>query len=184
MSIIIDMKVFVGILFAVGSLAILAFGFIGLGGTDSSSGEFLRLHIRANSNSAQDQAVKYKVKQAIIDDFTPIFSTVTTRDQAFEVLSSNLRRFESIANTILATNGFDYTTTASLRSEHFPERSYNGFNLPAGMYEALIIELGQAQGNNWWCVIYPPLCFLDNNIGGERGVIYRSRLQEIIRRFF
>lgn len=176
------MKIAIGLLFVVGIAVVVVLGLPG-GGTPSNS-EFLRLHIRANSNSHYDQEVKHLVRQAVIDEFTPIFSTVTNRNDAMRVLSSNLNRIERIATEILRENGFDYDARAALRNEHFPTRSYNGFNLAAGYYDALIIELGQANGDNWWCVVYPPLCFLQNNIGGERGVIYRSRLQEIINRFF
>jgi len=176
------MKIAVAVFFIVGTIAIIAFG-LPMGGGDNTNTEFLRLHIRANSNSECDQAIKHVIRGEVINEFTPIFSIVQTRTQAMTVLSDNLARFESIANQVLLQNGFTYTARASLRNEHFPTRSYNGFVLTEGFYDALIINLGTGAGNNWWCVIYPPLCFLDNNIGGERGVVYRSRLQEIIRRF-
>ncbi|MCL2756390.1 MAG: stage II sporulation protein R [Firmicutes bacterium] len=175
------MKIAISIFFIIGIIAIVAFG-LPLGGGDNTNTEFLRLHIRANSNSQEDQAIKHVIRQEVIDAFTPIFSTVTSRDQAMTVLGTSLSTFEDVANRVLSDNGFDYRARASLRNEHFPTRSYNGFVLTEGFYDALIIELGSGSGDNWWCVIYPPLCFLNNNIGGERGVVYRSRLQEIIRR--
>ncbi|MCL2570033.1 MAG: stage II sporulation protein R [Firmicutes bacterium] len=179
------MKIVIGLLFALGLIAIVAFGIpMGMAGNVNASNEFLRLHIRANSNSVQDQAVKYDVKRAVIDEFTPVFAFVTSREQAMNVLRDNLGRFENVSNRVLRDAGFDYTARASLRQEYFPTRNYHGFTVPAGMYDALILELGAAQGDNWWCVVYPPLCFIDNNIGGDRGVVYRSRIQEIIRRFF
>ena len=176
-------KIAIGLVFVVGTILIIAFG-LPLGGTGNSETEFLRLHIRANSNSHEDQSVKYLIKQEIIDSFAPIFSTVNSRVQAMHALNTNISKIENISNQILESRGFAYRTRAAIRSEHFPTRNYHGLTLPAGYYDALIIELGSGQGQNWWCVVYPPLCFLDNNIGGERGVIYRSRLQEIIRRFF
>ncbi|MCL2586990.1 MAG: stage II sporulation protein R [Firmicutes bacterium] len=179
------MKVIVGGLFVVGAVAILAIGgLFGMGATGNTKSEFLRLHIRANSNSADDQAVKYLIRNAIIDDLTPMFSLVTTREQAMHTLGDNIPRIKRISNEVLAREGFDYQARAALRSEYFPIRNYGNLTLPNGIYDALIIELGAGEGNNWWSVVYPPLCFLDNNIGGERGVIYRSRLQEIISRFF
>ena len=179
------MKIAIGGLFAIGAVAILVFGgLFNLGTSSNTKSEFLRLHIRANSNSSYDQAVKYKVKQAIINEFTPIFSLVTTREQAMQALGDNIPKIKRISNEILARQGFTYRTQAHLRSEYFPMRNYGQLTLPSGYYDALIIKLGAGQGDNWWCVVYPPLCFLNNNIGGERGVIYRSRLQEIISRFF
>jgi len=176
-------KIAIGLAFVIGTILIIAFG-LPSSGRGNSSTEFLRLHIRANSNSHADQSVKFLVKQQVIDSFTPIFSQVTSRAQAMNVLAQNIAKIENISNQILQEGGFNYGTRAVLRSEHFPTRNYHGLTLPAGYYDALIIELGSGAGENWWCVVYPPLCFLDNNIGGERGVIYRSRLQEIIRRFF
>jgi len=176
------MKIAIAAFFIIGTIALVAFG-LPMGGGDNTNSEFLRLHIRANSNSQEDQAIKHVIRQEVINEFTPIFSTVQSRGAAMNVLSNNLSRFEEVANNVLRSNGFNYTARASLRNEHFPTRSYNGFTLSEGFYDALIIELGAGVGDNWWCVVYPPLCFLNNNIGGERGVVYRSRLQEIIRRF-
>jgi len=176
------MKVFIAILFAVGAIAVVGLGLSTSSGPVNNS-NFLRLHIRANSNHYVDQRVKHDIRDRIVDGFAPIFAFVTNRDQAMNVLRNNISKFNDIANDVLSEQGFTYTARTALRSEHFPTRSYAGFSLPAGKYDALIIELGNAEGDNWWCVVYPPLCFLNNNIGGERGVIYRSRLQEIVRRF-
>jgi len=176
-------KFIVGCVFVFVAAAVVIFG-LPSGGRGNSASEFLRLHIRANSNSHEDQAVKYLVKQEIIDSFAPIFSQVASRGQAMAVLSSNIARIQDISNAVLREAGFRYSTRAVLRSEHFPTRNYHDLTLPAGYYDALIVELGAGLGDNWWCVVYPPLCFLNNNIGGERGVVYRSRLQEIINRFF
>jgi len=177
------MKQFIAGIFIIVGIAIVVLG-LDLGGSSrTNESDFLRLHIRANSNSFQDQQVKYLVKQEIVNELTPIFSNIHGRDQAMHSLKSNLGRIEAVASRVLVQNGFDYGVRVGMRSEFFPTRAYSrGVTLPQGVYDALIIELGSGQGDNWWCVIYPPLCFLDNNIGGERGVVYRSRLQEIIRR--
>ena len=161
------------------------FAFAGIGLTSakaSNEKDFLRLHIRANSNSTADQDVKYLVKQEIVNELTPIFVDVTTKKQAMEKLNDNLARIEDVANGVLHANGFTYTARAAIKSEHFPTRAYNDVVLPDGLYDALIMELGTGSGDNWWCVVYPPLCFLENNIGGETGVKYRSKLQELIKK--
>jgi len=177
------MKKGIGVFFAVVAVLIVVMG-MGFEEQGSQEVDFLRLHIRANSNSVEDQAVKYAVKQAVIDDMTPLFVDVTTRNQAMQRISGNLTRIQVIVNRVLREHGFEYGSRLSVENSHFPTRSYRGNVVPAGYYDALFIDLGAGAGDNWWCVIYPPLCFLDNNIGGERGVVYRSRLQEIIRRFF
>lgn len=174
------MKVFAAIVLALGAVAIVAFGLPG----QSQEREFLRFHIRAHTNNEQDQAVKYKVKQRVINEFTPLFAEITSIEDAMSTMQNNLRHIENISNQILAENGKTYIASASLRWEHFPTRNYRDVTLPEGFYNALIINLGDADGDNWWCVIYPPLCFLRNDIGGDRGVVYRSRLNEIINRFF
>jgi stage II sporulation protein R len=165
-------------------VAILAVGLPVRANMGHDPGNFLRLHIRANSNSSADQEIKHAVRRNIIDELTPTFAFVTSKSQAMQTLAQRLPYIEESTNKLLNTSGFNYSSKIHLRQEHFPARNYNGHNLAQGIYDALIIELGDATGDNWWCVVYPPLCFLDNNIEGERGVIYRSRIQEIIKRFF
>jgi len=178
------MKKFVALLFCVIGIAVVVLGLpsgLEQGGTEA---DFLRLHIRANSNLAADQDVKYEVRQEIVNELTPIFSNVTSKRTAMETLNANLSRIEAAANRVLAAAGFNYTARAGLRTEYFPTRSYNEYSLPEGVYDALVVSLGTGEGDNWWCVVYPPLCFLENNIGGDSGVKYRSKLQEIIKRYF
>ena len=176
------MKKGIACLFAVVAVGIV---FLGLP-VQGSAGEvdFLRLHIRANSNSAADQEVKYMVKKEVVRELTPLLANVTGRQDAMIRLRGNMRVIENMANRVLQANGFEYTSRVGMRSEFFPTRVYGNISVPAGVYDALIIELGAGAGDNWWCVVYPPLCFIDNNIGGNQGVIYRSRLLDIIRRYF
>jgi len=180
------MKQIIAAFFVIGTIGVLALAGMGLAKPQSAGAEsdFLRLHIRANSNSTADQDVKYLVKQQIVNELTPVFAEVTTRADAMEKLGEHLGYIEYIANEVLAGQGFSYKARAALKSEHFPTRVYSDIILPQGLYDALIIELGAGAGDNWWCVVYPPLCFLENNIGGDTGVKYRSKLQEIIKRYF
>ena len=176
------MKKIVALLFCVVGIAIVVLGLPQK--VSSSETDFLRLHIRANSNSTADQDIKFEVRQEIVNELTPIFVNVTSKRAAMEALDSNLGRIEAAANRVLSAAGFAYTARAALRTELFPTRSYNEYSLPEGVYDALIINLGTGEGDNWFCVVYPPLCFLENNIGGEVGVKYKSKLQEIIKRYF
>ena len=144
--------------------------------------DYLRIHIRANSNEIADQQIKLKVKDEVVKYLTPVLADCETKQKAFSSISKNLKNIECIANNVLAHNNYSYTAKASLSRENFPTRSYDGFTLSEGVYDALIISLGSAEGNNWWCVVYPPLCFVGGeNTGGDMK--YVSKLKEIIESF-
>ena len=84
---------------------------------------------------------------------------------------------------MLAQNGFAYTSDAQLKKEIFPTRSYDGIVFEQGEYDALVVNLGSGKGDNWWCVVYPPLCFVGGELTGG-GVVYKSKLEEIVKEFF
>ena len=141
---------------------------------------YLRVHIRANSNGAADQAVKYEVRDAVVEALAPVVASCEGKEEAISALSEKLNDIERVAERTLAENGFFYGARADIRREEFPTRVYDGVTLPAGVYDALILELGAGEGDNWWCVVYPPLCFT----GGQVDIVYRSKIAEIVRRFF
>ena len=147
-------------------------------GTANSA--YLRVHIRADSNEASAQAVKYKVRDAVVEYLTPTVAECKTKDAAMQKIGEKLREIEKVADGVLHANGFSYSAKASLRKEEFPTRVYEDLTLEAGVYDALILELGSGKGDNWWCVVYPPLCFT----GGNGNIIYKSKIAEIIRKFF
>ena len=142
--------------------------------------EYLRIHVRAQSNSIQDQEIKYKVKDQVVEYLTPHIASVKTKSQAKKMLKDNLLEIERVANAVLKDGGFTYTCKAKLVTEEFPTRVYDGFTLEQGIYDALILELGSAKGDNWWCVVYPPLCFTAE---AEKSVVYKSKIMEIIENF-
>lgn len=146
------------------------------------SSQCIRIHVRANSNSAVDQAVKYAVKDEIVNYLTPYVSSATTFDEAKCTVEGRLNEVESVANAVLTENGFNYKVKARLTREQFPARSYDGYTLEEGVYDALIIELGEGVGDNWWCVLFPPLCFSPN--GSADTVEYRSKLKELCEAIF
>lgn len=121
-------------------------------------GELLRLHIRANSNSSIDQAVKLKVRDAV-NEFIENNIHKSTFDEAYNDIGANLGVISSIATKVLLKSGFSYGARARLANEYFPSRMYKDVTVPEGYYDALIIELGDGKGDNWWCVVYPPLCY-------------------------
>ena len=143
--------------------------------------EYLRIHIRANSNAEIDQLVKYKIKDEIVVTITPYIADCNNFEEVKLVLKENLTLIDSIANSVLVKNGFNYTAKSKLCNEEFPTRTYNGYTLESGFYDALIVELGLAQGDNWWCVVYPPLCF--TNACNGSNVVYKSMILELIRNF-
>ena len=145
-----------------------------------TNADFLRIHIRADSNDSADQNVKYEVKNAVVDFLTPYLANATTKKQAMSVVKAHLTDIEQVCDKVLAQNGFTYKSRAKLTTEEFPDRAYGDVTLAAGVYDALIIELGSGSGNNWWCVVYPPLCFVGGESNGTNQIIYKSKLMEII----
>lgn len=118
----------------------------------------IRLHILADDNSDAAQSVKLLVRDAILNECGYLFSDDGDVISASQTVEENLPRMEAIANRVLAENGFDYSATAEWGYEEYPTRVYDSFTLPAGTYRSLRINLGSADGNNWWCVLFPPLC--------------------------
>lgn len=141
---------------------------------------YLRLHIRANSNDVIDQNVKYKVKDQIVEYLTPLFLNCTSKSMAEQILKNNLNNIEMVADKVLSQNNFSYKSNAKLNNEYFPTRAYDDLVLENGYYDALIIELGSGKGDNWWCVVYPPLCFADCT----QKIEYKSKFLEIINKIF
>ncbi len=142
--------------------------------------EYLRIHIRANSNLDCDQEVKLLVKDVIVNYLTPYVARIDTTEEAYYLIENKLLDLERLANATLKENGFNYTSKAKLASEKFPTRTYKDLTLKTGYYDALILELGEAEGDNWWCVIYPPLCFTGEGVNYQ----YKSKILEIIKRFY
>lgn len=141
--------------------------------------EYLRIHIRADSNLEKDQSVKYLVKDAVVELLTPYLAECDTREKAEKTLTKVLPEIERAANAVLERNGFSYKAKARINTEEFPTRVYGGLTLERGFYKALIVNLGSGKGDNWWCVVYPPLCFLND----ESDVSYKSKIVEAIEAF-
>ena len=118
----------------------------------------LRLHILAASDGEEDQALKLRVRDAILAEFSDRLSGASGIGEAKEVTESLLAEIESRAEAVVAESGFSYTVTASLSEEWYDTREYGDFTLPRGIYSSLIIRIGEGQGRNWWCVMYPPMC--------------------------
>ena len=141
--------------------------------------EYLRIHIRADSDEVEAQAVKYKVKDAVVEFLAPYIVQCDTKEKAEEMLASKLDGITKVADKVLYEQGFGYKSRAKIATENFPTRNYGDFTLIQGYYDALIIELGSGKGDNWWCVVYPPLCFTGSGV----NYVYKSKILEIIKNF-
>lgn len=135
---------------------------------------YIRLHIRADSNDTEAQKVKLAVRDEIVGYLSAKSNDVSSRDEMLAFLQSELPNIEKRADTVLRQNGFDYSCNATIRREDFPEKTYGDLTLPEGNYLALILELGSGNGQNWWCVAYPPLCFVASEDAEGDTVEYRS----------
>ena len=148
--------------------------------TAQAENDYLRIHVRANSNDAVDQDIKYKVKDEVVKFITPYAAQCVDKETAKKVIGGILKDIEKVCDRVLKEHGFTYTSRASVREEQFPTRVYGDLTLEHGVYDALIIELGEGVGDNWWCVIYPPLCFTSPTT----DIKYRSLIYDIIQNFF
>ena len=118
----------------------------------------LRLHVVGASNSAEDQAVKLQVRDAVRGSLEEGLRDMTDPQEAWDYVSRMLPQVEAAANRALAAAGFSETVQVSLTEEAFPTREYDTFSLPAGVYKALRVVIGEGEGKNWWCVVFPQLC--------------------------
>ena len=160
-------------------IIILSGAAVGFKPQENAHAEYLRIHIRADSNETAAQSVKYRVKDAVVAFLTPYIAECDTKSKAEKMLTEKLSEIEKVADKVLYEQGFDYKSRAKINTEEFPTRNYGDFTLERGYYDALIIELGSGKGDNWWCVVYPPLCFT----GSGTNYVYKSKILEIIERF-
>lgn len=118
----------------------------------------VRLHILAHSDSAEDQALKLKVRDAVLDACADWQETAATPEEALLLAQERLPQLQAVAQQTVASEGYDYPVTAQVCRMYFTTRQYDTVTLPAGMYDAVRLSIGAGEGQNWWCVMYPPLC--------------------------
>lgn len=145
--------------------------------------DYLRLHIRANSNMVVDQNVKYQVKACVVEFLAPLFCNVKSKSEAIKIVENCCDDIKYKCDNVLKQNGFNYVCNVKINNEYFPTRTYQNTTLESGYYDAVIIELGEAQGDNWWCVMYPPLCFV-NNFENNMQIKYKSKVWEWLNSIF
>lgn len=130
------------------------------------SSSVFRLHVIANSDSKEDQDLKYIVRDNILEYMNTLLSDdISSKENVKEIISENLNNFKNIAQETVYENGYDYDVNVAIGNFAFPTKDYGDISLPAGYYDALRISIGNAEGKNWWCVMFPPLCFVDVTSG-------------------
>ena len=132
--------------------------------TDIAESVF-RLHILANSDSQEGQELKIKVRNALLEYMNSLCSECTSKEEAITLVELNQEKFREIALNTIQQNGYNYDVKINIGNFQFPTKNYGDISLPAGFYDALRVEIGEAKGQNWWCVMFPPLCFVDISSG-------------------
>ena len=118
----------------------------------------VRLHVLANSDSDEDQALKLKVRDAVLAYVSPRVIDSATREEAMEILESELDAINEVAEGVVSAEGYGYSVEVTLTLEDYPTRNYEAMSFPSGQYVSLRVMIGEAEGKNWWCVLFPPLC--------------------------
>lgn len=132
--------------------------------TDIADSVF-RLHVIANSDSAEDQNLKYIVRDKVIEYMSSISQNASSKEDVIEIAKANLDNIQAIASQTIRENGYTYSVNVEVGNFSFPSKRYGNITLPPGYYDALRIKIGEAEGQNWWCVMFPPLCFVDVTSG-------------------
>ena len=144
--------------------------------------DYIRIHVRANSDSAKDQSVKLAVRDSIVQYISPLAIGIKSKEEMWQLLNNKKDEIRQRAEDTLVSCGYDYGCRVHLGREAFPTRSYGELTLEAGEYDAVIVELGTGEGKNWWCVAYPPLCFIASEETGKEEVEYRSWIAELFQK--
>lgn len=143
---------------------ICAFSYVSAVSTDIQDSVF-RLHVIANSDSAEDQNLKYIVRDKVLEYINSISGNETSKEDVINLAKSNINEIQKIAENTINENGYNYSVKLNIGNFAFPTKTYGDISFPAGFYDALKIEIGEAKGQNWWCVMFPPLCFVDVTSG-------------------
>lgn len=125
------------------------------------SKQIIRLHVLANSDSPEDQALKLKVKDCVVEEMQRKLKNVTSLADAKSTIVENIPVIEHLATEVIQKEGYSYSVTGTMENAYFPEKTYGDMTFPAGTYQALRLKIGSAEGRNWWCVLFPSLCFVD-----------------------
>ncbi len=143
------------------------------------SGEILRFHVIANSDRKEDQVLKLKVKDAVVEEMKELLLGADDLEESIQRVNKDKENLEKTAQEVIRQNGYTYPVDAALTTCYFPAKSYGDATFPPGNYQALRIRIGKAEGRNWWCVLYPNLCFIDS-IHGVLQEEQKEKLQDVL----
>ena len=127
-------------------------------GEEKIYGSVVRLHVLANSDSEEDQTLKLKVRDGVLSYVSPLVADCGSREEAIEILEREAESIRTVAADVIAREGYSYSADVTLTVEDYPTRNYESMSFPSGAYVSLRVMIGEAQGQNWWCVLFPPLC--------------------------
>lgn len=145
------------------------------------SNKIIRFHVLANSDSIEDQSLKLKVKDEIIKYMMPKLDKSNSIDESRKILKENDKEIKKIAENIINKNGYKYSVNTYLGQDQFPIKTYGNITLPQGQYEAYKIVIGNGQGQNWWCVMFPPLCFVDVTKGEVSTKETEQKMKKVLK---
>lgn len=140
------------------------------------SSKLIRFHVIANSDGELDQELKLKVRDEVLEYIQPVLKESTSIEESRQILNERNDEILDIAEKVIGDNGYDYKVESTLSKEYFPVKTYGNITLPQGEYEAYRIVIGSGEGQNWWCVMFPPICFVDITKG---EVAYEETEEEI-----
>ena len=146
------------ILSIVAATLLLVVGLLPVHGEEQIYNKVVRLHVLANSDSEEDQAVKLAVRDAILDVTVPLLQDCKSKEDAVALLEENRPMLTGTAQAVLQKEGFDQVVTIEMGLEDYPTRTYDSLCFPAGEYVSMRINIGEGEGQNWWCCVFPPLC--------------------------
>ena len=141
-----------------------AYSYVSAISNDLSNSVF-RLHIIANSDSEEDQNLKYIVRDSLINYMNNLSSSAKNKDEIIEISKDHIEDFKQIAENTIKEQGYSYPVDVEIGNFAFPTKTYGDISFPAGSYDALRVKIGQSSGQNWWCVMFPPLCFINPSTG-------------------
>ena len=146
------------------------------------SDEVFRLHILANSDSDKDQSLKLRVRDKVLSHTEALFNSAKSKQEAEQLVSDNIQTIADIAAKEIFDNGYNYSVKVQIVKMHFSTRRYENFTLPAGMYDALRITIGEGRGHNWWCVMFPSLCISSPaDSEGKAKEVFSNREYEVVK---
>ena len=145
------------------------------------SEKIIRFHVRANSDSDEDQALKLKVKDNVVAYLRDAMKESDSKENSITYIENHLDQIISVADSTIKNEGYNYKATAYITNEFFPTKTYGDITVPCGNYDAFRIDIGSSSGQNWWCVLYPPLCFVEGSYGvatDESKMLLKNVLDE------